>query len=129
MEEIAYDPGPPLIILFVITWPIYALPGLITLPALFWREKALPWTLPDIPVAILPWFIWMFIFKSTEDADKKLQYAIIECFVMGCTVPAGLSAVIMLRGRANPYLVRVGILITAGLLAMALCTYVFRIAD
>lgn len=129
MDDIVYDPGPPVIVLFVITWPIYALPSLILMPIVFWREKKLPWVLADIPVAVLPWFIWVFIFKSTEDADKKLLHAIVECFVIGCFVPAALSFILIFKGRTNPHLMRIAVLMAAGLLAMALCTYFFRLGE
>jgi len=128
MEEKIYEPGLPPILLFLITWPIYALPALSVLMFVLWREKRCPWVLADLPVAILPWFIWLFVYKSTEDADKLLFDAIVECFVMGCAVPAGLGAILLFKGRAHPHAIRVGVLMSMGLLALAVCTFFFELA-
>ncbi|MBI5091935.1 MAG: hypothetical protein HZB26_05755 [Candidatus Hydrogenedentes bacterium] len=123
------DTDPSLWLLILVTWPVYILPSLVTLPALFWRVERSPWSLGDVLIVAGPWAIWAFVFMSTPDVERRVIHAVIESFVMGCTVPAGLGAMILGKDRFGAKALRAGFLAFSGLLAMVLCTWFFRIVD
>lgn len=123
------DSEPSILLILIASWPLYALPSLLTLPVLFWREKRLPWAPADALVLIGPWLIWLFVFMSTPDVERKLLHMIVESFLMGCTAPGGLAIVVMGREHFKPLVLRIGILAVSALFAMVLCAWFFRVAN